>query len=126
MGDLGPNSTQAQNRKGFAFQFDPLECLAVPFPGLHGCVRLCDRTCCAQHVREGQFGSSDRVAGRGVDHHDPALRCGIDVDVVNPDARPSDDLKLGGRSDDVGVDEGFTAYDDCRCIGHQPKHLLLG
>ena len=42
----------------------------------------------AVEQREGVLGGRDRVAGRGVDDDDPGPRRGIEVDVVDADARP--------------------------------------
>ena len=51
------------------------------------------RRASAVQQREGVLGGRDRVAGRRVDDGDPGPRRGVQVDVVDADAGPADDLQ---------------------------------
>ena len=47
------------------------------------------RRASAVQQRERVLGGRDRVAGRGVDDDDPGPRRGVEIDVVDADARPA-------------------------------------
>ena len=50
------------------------------------------------------LGSSDRVAGRRVDDRDPGRGRRLEVDVVDADAGPANDLQPGAGGDHVAID----------------------
>ena len=95
----------------------------------------CRCTCCASIRRRGglarrrdvprrgqqqadrELGGADDVGGRGVDDHDARLGGRLDVDVVETDAGPGDDLEpLGGR-EGLGVDLRGAADQDRVDVG---------
>ena len=53
------------------------------------------------HQRYRMFGGGDGIAEGCVHHDDAALGGGRDVDIVDADAGPADDLELAGRGDQL-------------------------
>ena len=74
-----------------------LERFAVPLARGHGGMGSGDLAGKRAQHEEGQFGRGDRVAGRGVHHHDAPLGGGGDINVVHAHARAPDDLEFRGR-----------------------------
>ena len=54
-----------------------------------------------EHHRDGVLGSGDRVAEGRVHHHDPFGAGSRDIDIIDPDPGPSDDLQIVGTRDQV-------------------------
>jgi hypothetical protein len=48
----------------------------------------------------------------------------FDVDVVQPDAGPGDDLEPGGRREHLGVDGGGRPHQQRVGLGHRGQQLL--
>ena len=47
------------------------------------------------------FGGCDRISIRGIHHHDTLCRRRWNIDIVNANASPADDLQIGGRGKNV-------------------------
>ena len=77
-----------------------------------------------QQQRQRVLGGAVDVRRRGVDHQHAARGGGVDVDVVQADARAGDDLQLGGRGQHLGVDGGRRAHQQRVGVGHRGQQLL--
>ena len=73
------------------------------------------------------FGGRDRVAGRGVDDGDPGRRGRSEIDVVDADTRPADDLEaVSGGGDHVRVDLDLAPDDKGVVAGQDRAELVAG
>ena len=92
-----------------------------PLPGVlaQRCVGGRDLPGGGQHQRQRVLGGAVDVRRRGVDHQHPGRGGGVDVDVVQADARAGDDLELGRGGDHLGVDRGRRAHQQRVGIGHR-------
>jgi hypothetical protein len=80
-------------------------------------VRGRDVTGEAQDVPDRELGRRDDVRGRCIHDHDAGRRGRLDVDVVEADARPSDDLELRCGRDRLGVDLRRRSHEDRVRVG---------
>src|SRR5690606_2520559 len=60
----------------------------------------------AQHQRDGVFGGGVDIGGGRVDDHDTAFGGGGNIDIVQADPGPGDDLQVLAGLEDFGVDGG--------------------
>ena len=109
LGDEGADAAETEDADGLLVQLDAGERAALPLAGRKRRVGGRDVACEAQDVPDGQLGSRDDVGGRGVDDHDARARRGLDVDVVEPDARAGDDLERWSGGEGLRVDPGRRA-----------------
>ncbi len=81
-----------------------------------------------EHQGERVLRGRDRVAGRGIDDHDPSARGLLQVDAIHPDARDADDRQpRGSCREQLPVHARLRANDDrvpAATFGEQPKQLL--
>ena len=77
-----------------------------------------------QHQRQRVLGGAVDVRRRRVDHQNAARRGGVDVDVVQADARAGDDLQLRCRGQDLGVHDGGRTHQQRVGIDDRGQQLL--
>ena len=68
----------------------------------------------------------DGVAGRRVDDGDAGAGRRVEIDVVDADARPADDLQPRSRRDRLRVDLDLAADDERVIVGQRGEKLLAG
>ena len=85
------------------------EALLLPLAGLHRRRGRRDLPREREHHRDRQLGHRDRASARRVHHHDAAPAGRREVDVVDPHARPPDDLQPLARLEDLRRDLGRAA-----------------
>src|SRR5205085_7116614 len=106
-------------------QLEARELRSLPLPTANRGIR--GRDPAGDTGQEGQrvLRGRDRVAGRGIHDGDPGRRRGIEVDVVDADARPADDLEAAaGRGDDVAIDLDLAADDERVVVGECRAQLV--
>ena len=98
LGDDRADIAAADDAERLAGQLDPHEARLLPFAGLRRAVGR--RDLAAQREQHGNrvLGGGDRVAVGGIHHDNAALRRRCDVDIVDADAGPADDLELAARA----------------------------
>ena len=109
---------EADQPNGFSLKFRSDELRALPFPGLQRSLCLGDLAQEREKDGDRMLRRGDDVPGRSVDDEDPALGSGLDVDVVEADARAPDDAELLSGGEELAVhlrrgphDEGVIAAD---------------
>ena len=110
--DLATDTSQSEHTERLPRQLDSREARPVPRSGR-------ERSVCLGDVPGEREEKRDRVLGSGVDGRlggvrddDPAAGRGLDVDVVDADACPSDDLEAFCLLDERRVDRRRRANDD--------------
>ena len=121
---LAADAAEAHDAERLAEKFDAAEFFAVPLARRHAGRGLRHRTSAAQDVGEGEFGSRDRVAGRRVHHHDPALRGSLDIDVVHTDPGATHDFQQRSGRQHLAGDLRLGAHRDGVHIFHEFENLL--
>ena len=94
-GDDGANIARADQTQCLAGDFDAHEPVLFPLAGLSRGVGLWQLAGKREHQRDGMFGGGDRIAKRRVHHHDALHRRGGDIDIVDADPGPANDLQVG-------------------------------
>jgi hypothetical protein len=107
--DLLGDAAEPNRAQEFAAHLDPHELVAFPKPSAHMGVGLGNIAGHGHQQGNGVFGCGHNIAGRRVDHHNAGLGCGVDVDVVDPDTRPSNDAQPGAGAQHLCRDLGGTA-----------------
>jgi len=111
-GDLLADAAEADDAEGLAVEFGTEVVAFGPFAVFQADVCLWDRAGGRERHRDGVLGGCAHVALGSVSDDDTFVRGGVDVDVVDTDARSTDDNQfLGGREDLVG-DFGPGANDE--------------
>ena len=123
-GDGLPDLAQADDTERPAAQLEAGELGALPFAAPDRGVGRGRPAGDPVEQREGVLGGGDRVAGRGVDDHDPGPRRGLQVDVVDTDAGPPDDDQPRGGGDELGVDLDLAADDQRVVVGQDRAQLI--
>ena len=110
--------------QGLAGQLPPHEALFLPLSFLHrgGCLR--DIAGQGHHHRDRMFRRGGGIAIRGVHDHNPLLAGGRDIDVVQADAGPPDNLQFVGRLEQVGGHLGGAADHQALIIADDLFQLL--
>ena len=103
-----PEADQAEPRAG---QLVPAEFLPRPLAGRDARRRSVDGAPQRQHRRQHVLRHRDGVRARGREDRDAALGAGVDVDVVEAHAEPSDDLEGGRGVEQLAIDAGDVAHD---------------
>ncbi|GAA3130434.1 hypothetical protein GCM10017687_52300 [Streptomyces echinatus] len=115
--DQGADAAEAHDTEGLLGQLDAGVLAALPLGVLQRGVGLRDVAGGGEQETAGQLGGGHDVGGRGVDDHHACLGGGGDVDVVQADTGPGDDLELVRGGDGLGVDLGGRADQDRVHIG---------
>ena len=102
--DARADAAQSDDAQDLAGELDAQEFRAVPLPALHAGVRLRNVAAERQHHRHRVLGRGEDVRGRRVDHQNSALGAGVDIDVVEPHSRPSDDPQALAGVDELARD----------------------
>ena len=123
-GDGLPDLAQADDPERPAAQLEAGELGALPFAAPDRGVGRRGPAGDPVEQREGVLGGRDRVAGRGVDDHDPGPRGGLQVDVVDADAGPPDDDQPRRGGDELGVDLDLAADDQRVVVGQDRAQLI--
>ena len=106
VGDDGADIAAADQAQRLGRQLHAHEAVLLPLAGLGGLVGFRQLAGEGEDQGDGVLGGGDGVAEGGVHHHDPGLGGGGNVDIVDADARPADDLQRLCRRDHVGVGLG--------------------
>ena len=106
VGDDRADVAAADQAQDLAHELDAHEAVLLPFAGPGRPVGGGDLTGECEHQRDGMLGRGDRVAEGRVHHDHAALGRGLDIDVVDTDARPADDLEIGCGREHLGRDLG--------------------
>ena len=93
LGDGHPDLAQPDDPERSAAELHALERAPRPFAAAHGGIGRGHAPREREQERQGVLGGGDRVAGRRVDDGDPGARGRVQVDVVDADAGPPDDLE---------------------------------
>jgi hypothetical protein len=101
VGHDGAHPADADDPEGLVVDLGAHELVLLPLARLHRGRGLGDLPGECKHHGDGVLGRGDGVPARGVHDDDAALACGVDVDVVDPDAGPPDDLEVVGPIDDL-------------------------
>ena len=125
LGDQPADAAQADDAQGLAVELAALELLAAPLAALDEAVGPDDVAAAGQHEAHGVLGGRHHVALGGVADDDALLRGVGHVDVVQARARPAHDAHVGGRVEEVLVDEGLAADDDAVVFRDDGKELFL-
>ena len=97
-----------------------------PLAGLRVVIGRRDLAGGGEHHRDGMLGGRDGVAERRV-HDDDALGGGgLDVDIVDADTGPADDLEVGGRRDHVSVRLAGRTHGEAVILRDDLDQIFLG
>ena len=108
--DRAADPAQAQHADRLAEDLRPDELLAIPSAVFHTRVGLWDLTGQRQQHADGEFGSGECVAVGRVDDQHPLLCGRFNIDVIDTDARASDDLETIGGGENRGGDFRLAAH----------------
>ena len=111
-GDECADAAESDDADGLLVELDAGVVRPLPLPLCERRVRGGDVTGEAQDVPDGELGGRDDVRGRCVHDHDARRRGGLDVDVVEADARARDDLEVRRGRDRLGVDLRGGTHED--------------
>ena len=95
--DQHADPAQADDADGLLVELDAGVLRPLPLALPQRRVRRRDVPGGGEHQRDGELGGRDDVGRRRVDDHDAGLGGGADVDVVEADAGPGDDLEPRAR-----------------------------
>ena len=109
-GHLESDLAEAQDSEGLLAQLDAHETRALPETGVQRAVGGGKVARQRQHHGDRMFGGSDGVAGRGIEDEHAALRCGIDVDVVDADTGAAHHAQPGRCGEHLGGDLGLASH----------------
>ena len=84
---------ETQDTERLPIELDSLQGVALPAPCPKRRVRLRDAPRLGKQQRHRVLGSGDRGGVRGIHDHDSSSGGGIEVDVLQPDPGPPDDLE---------------------------------
>ena len=124
LGDELPDPAQPHHADGLAVDLGAGE--RRPLPGVFAQrgVGGCDLARRGQHQRERVLGGAVDVRRRRVHHQHAAGGGGVDVDVVQADTGPRDDLEFGRGGQHLGVDGGRGADQQRVGLGHRGQQLF--
>ena len=106
------NSSETNHGNRLTRELRSGETFPIPLACLHGCGSRANIAGHRQQQRHRLFGGRGRVTGRGIHHHDPFARGGGQVDVIDADPSPNDDLQSGLILEDLGSQLRGTPNDD--------------
>ena len=125
-GDDRADIARADQAQRLAGDFDAHEAVLRPLAGLGLGIGFGDLAGEREHQRDGVFGGGDRVAERGVHHHDALRRGGGDIDVVDADPGAADDLEVGGGVEDLLGHLGRAADREAIILADDRRSALRG
>ena len=111
LGDRPGDRPEADQPEPRAGQLVPAELLPRPLAGRDARGRAVDGAPQRQHRRQHVLRHRDGVRARGGEDRDAALGAGVEVDVVEAHAEPSDDLEGGRGVEQLAIDAGDVAHD---------------
>ena len=111
VGDELADAAEPDDAERLVGQLDALPLAALPAPGDERRVGLGHVAGLGQQQRHRVLGGRDDVALRRVDDHHAAGGGGVDVDVVEADAGPTDDEEVGAGGQHLVGDRGRRADD---------------
>ncbi len=117
---------EADEADRLALQLGPDELRALPFPGFQRSLCLGDPAQEREEEGDRVLRRGDDVPRRSVDDEDAALRGGLHVDVVEPDARPADDAKLLSGGQELAVHLRGRAHDEGVVVADRREKGLAG
>ena len=94
VGDDRPDIAAADDAQRLAGDLGPHEARLFPFAGLGRFVRRRNLPCQREDHADGVLRRGDRVAEGRIHHHHAARRGGRNIDIVDPDAGPPDNLEI--------------------------------
>ena len=109
-----------------AAELDARELGSLPFAAPDRRVGGRDLAGDAVEQGEGVLGGRDRVAGRRVDDGDAGPGRRLEIDVVDADPGPPDDLQSRAGGDRLGVDLDLAADDERVVVGRGSRAALRG
>ena len=104
LGHEQADAAQAHDTHGLVREFHTGVLAAFPLSVYQRLVRRGNVARAGQQQRNCEFRGRHDVRGGRVDHHDPGLGSGIDVDVVQAHAGASDHLEPASSSQRLGID----------------------
>ncbi len=116
-GNLQTDASEADDAELFATQLGTLQGFFLPLGGVHGGVGARDTARHGDHESDGKLGDRDCIGPGGVHDDDAGVGGGIDVDVVDSDARTTNDAQLRRGGQQLGVDLHGGADDERVGIG---------
>ena len=109
VGDDGADIAAADDAQNLAGDLGAHEARFLPFAGLRRFIRRRDLPRQRQDHRDGVLGRRHGIAIGGVHHHDAARRRFGNIDIVDADAGPPDNLQLRRRVEDLACHLGRRA-----------------
>jgi hypothetical protein len=105
-------------------QLDALILLAVPTPGPHAGICRRDVARLGQQQSHGVLGSTDGVGLGSIDHQDAGGGGGLQIDVVDPDAGPTDHPQPGCSFNQFRVDRSGGPHYQTLGIGEPAQQIM--
>ncbi len=126
IGDQLADPAEADDPERLVAELDALPAAALPTPLHQRGVGLGHVARRRHQQRHRVFGRGDDVALRRVDHHHTTLGSGIDVDVVEADARAPDHHEIGTGSEHSIGHLGGRPDDQCVCPRNHRQQFVGG
>ena len=126
VGDDRADIARADQPQRLAGEFDPHEAVLLPLASLGRGIGLRQLAGEREHQRNGMFRRGDRIAKRGVHHHNAARGCRRNIDIVDANPGPADDLQVGGRGQYIFGRLGGGADGKAVIIADDGDQLVLG
>ena len=117
---------EADQPHGLALELRADELRALPFPGLQRSLCLGDLAQEREEDRDRVLRRGDDVPGRSVDDEDAALGGGLDVHVVEADARAPDHAQLLPRGEELAVHLRRGPHDEGVIVPDRREESLAG
>ena len=108
----------AKDTQGLSVELDAAERGAFPPSAPQAGIGLRHPPGLSQEQRHGVLGGRDGVGVRCIHHEHPVGRRRLDVDVVDPDSGPANDLQVRRGGDQIGIDDRCRADDQAGSAAH--------
>ena len=126
VGDRLPDLAETDDPEGPSTELQAREFAPLPFAAAHARVGRGRPAGDAIEQRERVLGGRDRVAGRCVDDRDAGPGRGVEIDVVDADARPADDEEPRAGGDQRRIDRDLAPDDQRLVVGQDRRELAVG